>query len=56
MRLLTQSEFGNYSYAQNILNIFLIFNGLGVLYALLQFGSESDTNSKEIPTLNLVLK
>ncbi|QQN83535.1 oligosaccharide flippase family protein [Bacillus toyonensis] len=46
VRLLTQSEFGNYSYAQNILNIFLIFNGLGVLYALLQFGSESDTNSK----------
>lgn len=40
VRLLSKSEFGSYSYAQNILNLFLLFNGLGVLYALLQFGSE----------------
>ncbi|WP_068675285.1 oligosaccharide flippase family protein [Oceanobacillus sp. Castelsardo] len=40
VRLLSKTEFGNYSYSQNILNIFLLFNGLGVLFALLQFGSE----------------
>lgn len=43
VRLLSKNEFGSYSYAQNILNIFLLFNGLGVLYALLQFGSEMST-------------
>jgi len=41
VRLLSKSEFGSYSYAQNVLNIFLLLNGMGVLYALLQFGSEN---------------
>ncbi len=45
VRLLSKSEFGSYSYAQNIMYIFLLFNGLGVLFALLQYGSE-DTKKK----------
>ncbi|MDM5211550.1 oligosaccharide flippase family protein [Peribacillus sp. NJ4] len=46
VRLLMKEDFGNYSYAQNILNIFMLFNGMGVLFALLQFGSESRNKEK----------
>ncbi|MED3711653.1 oligosaccharide flippase family protein [Peribacillus frigoritolerans] len=46
VRLLMKEDFGNYSYAQNILNIFMLFNGMGILFALLQFGSESPNKEK----------
>jgi O-antigen/teichoic acid export membrane protein len=41
VRILSKEEFGLFSYAQNILMIFLLFNGLGTLAGMLQFGSES---------------
>ena len=42
VRLLTKETYGNFSYAHNILQFFLLFNGLGVYYAILQFCSETD--------------
>lgn len=43
VRILSKSEFGVYSYTQNILNLAILFSGLGVLQGLIQFGSESNT-------------
>lgn len=40
VRLIPQETYGVYSYAYNILNIILLFNGLGVSSAILQFASE----------------
>lgn len=42
VRLISKEEFGLYSYAQNILSIFLLLNGLGVTTGMLQFGSETE--------------
>lgn len=44
VRLLSINEYGLYSYANNIIVIFLIFSGLGVSSGLLQFGSENIKN------------
>lgn len=41
VRLVSKNDFGVYSQAQNIVNIFVLFIGLGTNYALMQFGSES---------------
>ncbi|HHP5737872.1 oligosaccharide flippase family protein [Bacillus paranthracis] len=46
VRVLTKEDFGVYSYAQNILNMVLLVSGLGTIYALMQFGSESTDDSK----------
>lgn len=46
VRVLTKEDFGVYSYAQNILNMALLVSGLGTIYALMQFGSESTKDSK----------
>lgn len=46
VRLLSKEEFGVFSYAQNLLMIFLLFNALGATAGMLQFGSESDVQSK----------
>lgn len=46
VRLLMKEDYGNYSYAQNVLAIFMLFNGMGILFALLQFGSEAETKEK----------
>lgn len=40
VRLIPQEAYGVYSYAYNILNIVLLFNGLGASSAILQFASE----------------
>lgn len=39
VRLLSQEEYGVYSYAQNIMSFFLLFNGLGAAPAILQLCS-----------------
>lgn len=44
VRLVTKTEYGLYSYASNIISIFLLINGLGIISGLLQFGSESIEN------------
>ncbi|AEX85656.1 membrane protein involved in the export of O-antigen and teichoic acid [Marinitoga piezophila KA3] len=41
VKFLTKEEYGIFSYAMNILSLFLILNGLGVTSGFLQFGSES---------------
>lgn len=41
VRLLSQTDYGVYSAANNTLNIFLLFSGLGTTAAILQYGSES---------------
>jgi len=47
VRLISKSDYGLYSYAYNIVSMFLLINGLGVLSGFLQFGSEfSDNPSK----------
>ncbi|ALS35886.1 hypothetical protein ATZ35_01565 [Enterococcus rotai] len=46
VRLISKNDFGIYSQAQNIVNIFVLFIGLGTNYALMQFGSEAK-NVKE---------
>lgn len=40
VRLLSQENFGIYSYAYNIASFFVLFNGLGASSAFLQIGSE----------------
>lgn len=40
VRLLSKGDYGIYSYAYNIITIFLLFNGLGMNSGMLQFGSE----------------
>ena len=46
VRVLSKSDFGTYSYANNIFSIFIIFNGLGATSAALQLCSETDDKAK----------
>lgn len=41
VRILSKTDYGVYSYAWNLLNIALLFNGLGAASAVLQLASES---------------
>ncbi|GIN90666.1 flippase [Siminovitchia terrae] len=45
VRILTKEQFGLLSYSQNLLMFFLLFNGLGTISGMLQFGSESENKS-----------
>lgn len=47
VRILSKTEYGVYAYAYNILNIALLFNGLGVASAFIQLCSEPGGRSKE---------
>lgn len=47
VRILSKADYGVYSYAYNILNIALLFNGLGVASAFIQLCSERGGNKKE---------
>jgi len=40
VRILSKELYGSFSYAMNILNFFLLLNGIGVVFAILQFCSE----------------
>ena len=40
VRILTKSDYGVYSYANNIISIFLVFSGLGIKNGILQFCCE----------------
>lgn len=44
VRLLTKSEYGNFSYAWNIYNIVILLNGLGIVSGTLQLCSENSGN------------
>lgn len=47
VRLLSKTDYGVYSYAYNILNIALLFNGIGVASAFIQLCCEPGGNKKE---------
>lgn len=48
IRILSKVEFGLYSYSQNILSLFLLINGFGIVQGLLQYGSKvSEQKDKE---------
>ena len=55
VNLVSKSDFGVYSYANNIMNFFLLLRGLGLTSGLIQFGSESRINSKRKEIYNFVL-
>lgn len=40
VKLMTKNDYGNYSYAQNALNLFMLMSGLGTTAAIMQFRSE----------------
>lgn len=44
VRILTKSDYGIYSYSNNIISIFLIFSGLGIKNGILQFCCENRTD------------
>ena len=48
VRILSKSDYGIYSYAISLLSLFLIFNGLGSLSGMLQFGSEQQIKNPQI--------
>lgn len=47
VRILSQDEYGTYAYALNIASFFVIFNGLGVVSAILQICSEKHQKQNE---------
>lgn len=46
VRVLSQNDYGMYSYVINIVNMFMLFNGLGTLTGLLQYGSMAEDINK----------
>ena len=56
VRLLSKDQFGLFSYANNLLVFFLLFNGLGVTAGMLQFGSESREVEKRNSFFNYGIK
>ncbi len=55
VRVLTKEAFGMWSYANNILNFFLLVEGLGVVSGLLQFASSSDEKYAKLSYLKYAL-
>lgn len=48
VRILSKTEFGVFSYANNIISLFLLLSGLGAVSGLLQFGSENRDNPQKL--------
>lgn len=48
IRILSKVNYGIYSYANNIISIFLLLSGLGAVSGLLQYGSENRDNPQKI--------
>lgn len=48
IRILSKADFGIYSYANNIISIFLLLSGLGAVSGLLQYGSENRNNMQKL--------
>lgn len=51
VRILTKDLYGTFSYAQNLLQMFLLINGLGVVPAILQFCCEQNDHKKKLSYL-----
>lgn len=56
IRLFSKETYGQWTYANNILSFFLLFEGLGVCNSLLQFGSESSNSERHVELLRYSLK
>lgn len=56
VRILSKVEYGSYSWAYNIVSIFILFNGLGIQYGIVQFCSEiiESTLKKEYYKVGLI--
>ena len=48
IKILSKTQYGVYSYAQNIINIFMIVSGLGIVSGLLQIFCENGNDDKKI--------
>lgn len=56
VNVLTKQSYGSYSYANNILQFFLLLSGLGVQTAILQFCSEKEKGTEKLPFLKYGMK
>ncbi|MGL4624112.1 MAG: oligosaccharide flippase family protein [Culicoidibacterales bacterium] len=56
VRILSQAEYGTFTYAQNIIAFFLLLNGFGIMQGLLQFGSKAETVGERDQYLKYALK
>lgn len=56
IRFISKGQYGQYSYAGNILSIFLLFEGLGVSSGLLQYSSENRNYEQKLGYLKLSIK
>ncbi|MFN4201322.1 MAG: oligosaccharide flippase family protein [Fervidobacterium gondwanense] len=54
-RIISKESFGQFSYALNILNFFLLLDGLGISSGLLQFGSKAKENNEALSFLKFSL-
>jgi O-antigen/teichoic acid export membrane protein len=48
VRVLSKTDYGNYTYALNILSIFLLLKGMGVDSGILQYCSETDDRERKL--------
>ncbi|AYD39339.1 polysaccharide biosynthesis protein [Clostridium fermenticellae] len=48
VRILPKDIYGSYAYAQNILSLFMVIQGLGAVPAILQFVSERDDETEKL--------
>ncbi|MCR1974557.1 flippase [Clostridium sporogenes] len=55
-RIISKELFGQYTYAQTILNIFLLLNGLGATSAILQYCSEDYEEEQKLSYLKYGIK
>jgi O-antigen/teichoic acid export membrane protein len=56
VRLLSKESYGQWSYAYNILSIFLLMQGLGVVPGILQYVSETDDYDRKLSYLKYGLE
>lgn len=52
VRILSKTDFGIFTYSQNLISFFLLMNGFGILNGLLQFGTKNITTNEK----NTILK
>ncbi len=55
-RILSVNLYGKFVYAQSILNMFLLLEGLGMVSGSLQYCSMENIEEKGFPILNMQLK
>lgn len=56
VRILSKTDYGSFVYAQNILNLILLLQGLGVVSGILQYCSEENDEVKKLSYLKFGLK